>query len=216
MLYISRWVGLKVMVYDTDDNSEELCTFDNLAEALNSGLRIRGVETQFEDVGFMQIPAIKNVKVWQDPVTCSNQQVKMSLLGHVDVTTFGRLITNIHWRGDKITEPTVVRLSNFGAECADNIFYGNFYTKDTKVIIIFDDKIKVTMGSLYVRVFLGSIGAVFDLHEVKSEKLASIVYEALLKSVSSGMEPDKLFHFIRDSEERLSRYRKQYEEGLQK
>lgn len=216
MLYISRWVGSKVMVYDTDDSSETLCSFDDLSQALQAGLQINGVETQFTDVACMHIPAIKNVKAWQDPATCSVLQTKMSVVGHIDVTKFGRLITNIKWRGDEIFEPVSLRLSDFGEECADHIFYGNFYTSAVKAIVIFDDKIKFTGLSLYARVFMGSIGAMYDLREVRNEEKASIVYKMLFSSANESMSVGSIFSCMIDEKSRLARWRNRYMEGLSK
>lgn len=177
-------------VVDTDDGIEELWDEDHLGMAINTHhLAIAGAPEEYKLGDIM--------KPYQAPETVSKLQVKTKLVKQVDVTVHKDAITSITWDATKLSEPVSIRLSDFGDQCDDFLFYGRYIQGGYPVTFVFDDRLMVVRPMAFrlelsdmsygrASRYMGgrgwlSLGIRFDLRELTKDSLAEIIYSQLLK-----------------------------------
>lgn len=211
MLYISRYIGLNEFgVVDTDDGVEEVVTLQQVIRACGPlNVQIAGVETHIRGFSYGKKSFVDSVLAYQDPITKTSLQLKLSLLGHVDVVTYGNMITNVLWDFDKIKEPVFVCLSDFGSCCGDRILWGNANRGEHKITLILNDKIEFGPKTFRLSdkeqrwsVGIDGVGVMFDIHELHDDYKAQLVYQALMIDEVFDL---LLLESVIDSEERKQR-----------
>lgn len=205
MLFISRRIGFDYGVVDTDDDTEEVVTDDELRQLHNVfGLTISGLT--------MRDYIEPRVVVYQPEETITPLQVKTRVMKHVDIKVYKDMITSIRFRASDIMGESVeIRLSDFGTRCADYVLAGNVYVgRFPKLRLIFDDKVSMCPNAFvrlpYSNALIGDhgIGVQYDLTDM-SDKRAKQMYETLCLSKQTGMWDD-----IFDNETRKARIKYTY------
>lgn len=182
MLYVSRLVGYTHLgVVDTKTGREEIYDRETIANAItkrNTFIEGATVEKRFGvyDVASVPIP-------YQLPETVTPLQVKMNMVGGIDIRVYNGIISRFLIRTEEIKTPVRVRLSDFGDSVADYVLFGNQAAYNQVMEVILDDKIKsVTSKSFRVDVGVlsaASLGVVFDLRELSDDSIAENIYCAL-------------------------------------
>ena len=186
MLYISSLVGrYAIEVVDTDDNSIETVTHQDIVKATNLGVDIKGVVFN-KSATFFGSKLIQAVEPYQVESELTPAQVKMKVMRHVDVKLHSGRITQIKWDVDKITEPVSIRLSDFARASADRILYNNPLSGIHRVTLIFDDKFQLSDKALCLTGGVKDKGIKFDLREVTDFFKALSVYRQLLDRPSDA------------------------------
>ena len=208
MLYISRYIGSNDYgVVDTDDGVEQRATHQELIRACEKlGLQIAGIQTYTHEFSWGTRTVVERLMTYQVPEMQTPLQVKTSVMRHVDVVVHKGMITNILWHADEITEPPVIRLSDYGDCCGDRILWGNANREVHKITLILDDKIKfrpktfrLTAKEERWSVGKDGVGVMFDIRELTDNDLARFVYQAcLIDEVVDSI----CFESIIDSKER--------------
>lgn len=196
MLYISRRVGgSKYAIVDTDDNTEEVISLRDLGQILDLGLEVKGVEVieTFRRNGQDRIRV--KIDVYQNAAYATTRQAKLNVLKGVEIKTSGNIVTSISLRDKELAADTVIRLSDFGSECADCIFVRSGFRNTPTLTVILDDKIKLKSKSLDMACYAGIH---FDLTEVTNPKVVQYAYHEWL----SGHGSLTLAQYITDNKER--------------
>lgn len=197
MLYISRRIGSsKYAIVDTDDNTEEVISLRDLGEILDLGIEVKGVEVieKFKQRGQPRIRV--KIDVYQNAEYATTKQTKLNVLKGIDIKTSGHIVTSVQWRDTELPENTVIRLSDFGSECADSVFLRCGYRNKPALTVILDDKIKIRSKSLDMSCYSG---VHFDLTEVTNQRTVKFAYEEWL----AGHGSMSLAQFITDKPERF-------------
>lgn len=187
MLFVSRYYRYSSYgVVDTDDGVEEIVSVDTIKQAVfQYGLDIKGVTST---PGSKRVRAhLLNILAYQRECDLSAAQVKLLTLSGVELTTYCGLITSLRWRNYKGREPLQIRLSDYGTEVADRIFYGNLDTQPHSITLILDDKLKLNQfsfdcnGLLNHHRVLGryGLGVKLDIREVTDSNTVEMFYEQL-------------------------------------
>lgn len=184
MLFLSRRVGLNTYgVVDTDDNVETVVSYKDLASCIiERGLKIAGVAVLAD-----RSSAALSVAPYQLQDSITPFQVKTSLAYHVDIITYGTIITGIRIHSSEIVAPVRLRLSDYGDSCAAYIFRGlNSCSRLHKLTLVIDDKLSLADETFYIgsidagsSLGLRGIGVVFDMREVTDTKIVGNIYGAL-------------------------------------
>ena len=187
MLYVSRFsTPNSVGVVDTDDGSEEIVGMLRLSSIVNmKGIDIKGVKMRSRGGFAGNQKVIDRVEPYQCEIYGTPAQTKASLLLHTDIMLWRRMITSIKWRFEEIDKPVTIRLSDFGAECADCMLYGNEFIGRHAITIIVDNFIKVNPYTFYPQsrrqqLTIDGVGVKFDLRECTSGLAAKLVYDAVV------------------------------------
>lgn len=200
MLYVSRdFHNDSYGVYDTDDGTEELITFTDLAKVtIDDGIDVKGITTQ--DMSSLGIKSIflDTVIPYQDPQFYTKAQAKLKTLRGIDIHTWKDEITYIGINGHVFPEKLSVRLSDYGKTMhgeMDVMWYG---TKQGKSItLVLDDKLYVYGGYPTV----GLAGVIWDVSEVSSGKLVAGMFKQL---ESEGLGANFWHNFVIDRQNRHS------------
>ena len=179
MLYISRYIDIGTYgLVDTDDGREEVVSLLELSDAVyNHNIQIYGVDKKENFLCVLD----SYVHVYQPAETLTREQLKLRMLGLVDIKCYKDMITSISWRGELIKKPIRIRLSDFGTDCADYLFAHSNEYGTHKVTLVLDEKIHFGPESFCVKTFDDSfvaaygIGVVFDVSEL-STKTARKIY----------------------------------------
>lgn len=215
MLFISRRVGLHYCgVVDTDDGVEEVAFVHKVKEAVAlRQIEVKGIDTLVELGDGVKFDPFKHTILsrlypYQPVETMSRLQTKMNILKHVEVTTYGDMITNIFWDSKHITEPVVVRLRDFGSHVADCVLFDNPCTVGHKITIVFDDGIKLEHFSFRrpeqwatLGVAPDGLGMKFDLRNIKDFAYAKSVHDHLVNQDGQA----NAFKYIIDHSERMKK-----------
>lgn len=197
MLFISRYVrnvdSINYGLVDTETGDEEIADWSRIWRlTIKHGVPIAGVSIVNNTVV---------MNVYQEPATVTLAQIKLKMLRHVDIKTYNGMITSIKWDINMIKSPVHVRLSDFGAKCADYCMYENEGHADgLKVVIIFDNK--VTFNKTFFDIShvsnLTYHGVAFDFYELNDENAAK-AYTYLYTQASRGV-------IVRDIPDRYKRF----------
>lgn len=192
MLFVSRYiqnlvgvqdsfgnVEVQYGVVDTDDDVEEICTWDGLQKVcLGCGVDIEGV------VKLPEIGILLSVKPYQLRETITDKQSKLSLLKGVDVVVWNDQITSIIFDRLKSGTETSIRLSDFGNSVADRVFGTPEGRDESLLTIVFDDKVTFTPYSFSISApwYPGyeHLGVVYDIRELHDDVLAGYLYRMLI------------------------------------
>lgn len=186
MLYVSRLVGrYSFEIVDTDDNTVESATHQDIVKATNLGVAIEGVSL-VKSMTFFGSQMIKSIEPYQLDSELTQMQVKAKVMLHVDVKLYKGVLTQLTWDVDDWNWPVSIRLSDFAAESSDRVLYGNPVSESHRVTLIFDDKFKVSDKALYVNTGLKDRGFKFDIREVTDYYRAMSIYKQLLEKQSYG------------------------------
>ena len=182
MLYISRRIGVnKWCVVDTEDGTEEAVSINELEEAVcKMGIEIKGVDTTVPPGRKARGLRVYRVNVYQNVDCMRASQMKMNIINGVDIKTNGTEVTSVSWQKLNGRKPVSVRLSDYGASCADYLFSDireYAYGAESFLTLILDDKIKVRNKS-FKR--CGTFGILFDLRELSDDRMAECVYKEFL------------------------------------
>lgn len=192
MLFISRRVGYSGYgVFDTDDNTEEVRTDDELDEILSlTTVRIKGAERAWKGKLKPGVVGRCSYNPYQDKRSISLLQTKTLALQGVEVKTCGSYITDIRLNN---SVPAVLRLSDFGSKCGDLLFYRNERQKSLRLTLIMDDRVRigqltfrlVPVESRFVNCGVHGIGVRFDLREVSNLDTRKLIYYTI-----KGADPE--------------------------
>lgn len=186
MLYVSRYIGYEEYgVVDTEDGIEEVTRISQLVDIVNYGVHIEGVHSHLTSSG--QYSFLDYVEPYQHPDFLTQLQVKTNLMRNVEVVVWKDMITCIKVRGRAISEPVILRLSDFGTEIGDCIFKSNACNRSHKLTLILDDKIENVTGISFclpsvadgLSVGVDGVGVVLDVREVRSDAIIDIVYRSI-------------------------------------
>lgn len=176
MLYVSQIVDNKIGIFDTDDGSETFITRSQLFQTLRLGVDIQGAVVETIQLRGKPVTRLKSIEVQQNPDMLSSIQAKTRMLKGVNVVVQGDTISSIYWNDADVQDKTVIRLSQFGSKCADNIFIARSRRfNSNQVIFILDDKITIRRKTLQ-SADNGSVH--IDIREVTSNRIADLVYKA--------------------------------------
>ena len=145
MLYISRPItSMQYGVVDTDDDVENIVTFNELAHAVISlNIDIKGVSTVNSSI---QGRAIRGIECYQDERYLTGAQAKARMLLGIEIRTFKSEITGIVVHSDIFKDNTVIRLSDFGSSMSGRVAvrWTNIGTslKNT-LIVVLDPKLEM-------------------------------------------------------------------------
>lgn len=188
MLYISRCKNFDTYgVVDTDDGVEEFLTLEQIIDVINvQGIMIDGVVPRWSSDYMMR--TVDRIYPYQPDETRKPIQIKANMLYNVDITVFRNVISWIRVKGEKISTPGVLRLSDFGTEVADCVLRGNKWPRGHKVTLVLDDKLKIAPKAFRVLPYadknasIGTygVGVVFDIREVTNMSIVESVYRAML------------------------------------
>lgn len=222
MLFISRRISNHSYgLVSTDDNYEVEITRNQLITLVcDKGKTIGGVDTEcmYDADGAHLL--VTRIYVYQPPETFSAIQIKTSLLLHVDITVWNSRISGIVVRGNEITVPVVVRLSEFGSCCGDRLLLSSGVWGTHKATLVIDDGIKIGDISLLANYYGANIGVdnlgfKFDLREATDEDTVQNVYFALIDGVTEdGKLVGDPFKSVIDIPERIERFRSLVEREL--
>lgn len=183
MLFVSRRIGDKYAIVDTDDGSENVVDLSYIVDAVEVyGLRIEGI--LLPEVNRKIKPSNLWAKVYQPPETLTTLQLKTKVLLHVEVLTYKNIITSVGWNGADLVKPVSIRLSQFGTSCADYILASADTVFLGRVTLILDDKIEFSHDTFWRNNNTTSLGVVYDIRECSDEK-AWVVYRALCRIFES-------------------------------
>ena len=177
-------------VVDTEDGTEEFATRAELIEdCCTHGVGIVGVAVDRD--------TCKHIVPYQDAHEWSRQQLKAHVVCHVDITLYKGEITSISWDSWRMQKPVAIRLSNFGFRCGSNLFEKRNYEGRLipygrhMLTLILDDRLMFSERSFFATMnHWGGVGkkgygVVFDIREVRNEKLAEVIYYNVAMSGSS-------------------------------
>lgn len=201
MLYVSRRIGArKLGIVDTDDNTESIVSSRQVAEALQAGLKIEGIEVLDEKHRKHGTVFSVNIRVYQSEDNVSRLQAKTSVIKGVSVITSGNLITGIRWKQDTIVKGTSIRLSDFGTECSDFLFYGSPISGEIVLTVVLDDTVKLSKKALERFVVCG---VAIDITSVTKQSIVRQVYSEYI-SCASNIRASMIEYLIRDRRDRQS------------
>lgn len=207
MLYISRYVGKRGYgVVDTDDGSETIVDGEELYHICSDlFLDIVGVETSQED----GLCYVVNVVPYQLRSTLSVSQVKLYVLKHVTLKTYGSMITHIAWNSSEIDTPVRIKLSDFGDILGDCILSGLWHANQHMVILSLDDHISFGANTFSLRdeddnayLSISGGGVLVDVTGVTDDVVAERVYRSIY-----GLASGAPFKSILDSDTRKAAMR---------
>lgn len=184
MLYVSRRKDVRgVGVVDTDDDVEEFLSVDKVRDlSLDNVVHIRGVSQN-------QWTMTVGVFPYQSDKSFTTQQIKMKVLGHVDIKVWRDYITDIFFEKHDITgKATRVVLSDFGSIVADRVL-DNCSSRVTghKVTLVFDDKVSLLPHALLSRettipISTSTYGVAVDVTALKNLDTLCMIYIQLFRS----------------------------------
>lgn len=181
MLYISRCLSADSWgVVDTDDYTETRCTMSDLVEAcVHHGLDIKGVVLDSASVvdksGEVFVTKfVKKIDVYQNPSFLKTSQVKSEFLKGISIKTSGTEIVSITAANMKENTFETIRLSDYGTRCANYILKGLVLPRDSRLVIVIDDKIKLSRFTFCGIADIPSV--LLDLVELNNEKTRENLY----------------------------------------
>lgn len=209
MLYISRRYGKnKWGVTDTDDYVETQCTYMEIKQyVLEMGLEIKGVTTH---ESLTRVPDgsalvagldIQHIEVYQNAAFLTSKQAKAATLLGVDIKVSGKDIVQISVPNDLPKNTVKVRLSDYGETCSSHILGTIRLTRGKTLVIVIDDKIKVTTRTFHA--ISDHYGVVLDITEVTNLKIVERIYNT--DTVQRAF--DSFTVFIEDIPERKEFYK---------
>lgn len=193
MLYLSRYIGDKYGIIDTDDNVETVVTWQELRRILLLGINIVGVDYAIVN-GFGRKKRILNVfgiEPYQEASSVTGRLAKLKALSGVDIRLRGDTIISISWNADTIKKGIRVLLSDYGSALGDRAFDNSRYKADTEVTFILDDKVRTTKAS-FTNFF--SSCSVLDITEVTNQKTINNIYSAFIDQAKRS----SIINFIDD------------------
>lgn len=212
MLYISRHISPSTYgVVDTDDGVESEVSAGDLMELVGL-LDIKGVERARNQDGspitFGGNALLKEVRPYQPVETKSVQQMKLQMLSHIEVVTYGSIISCIYWKPYEVHRPVSIRLSDFGAECAGFMLFNNRSCDKHICTLILDDKLSFSKDTFLRRGGTGELGVgpnglgvKLNLKELYNREKAQAIYSWLLQ-----MDKNRVWHYIEDSKTRMAHF----------
>lgn len=173
MLYIKQKIGYnRYIVADTDDNSEELCTYEKLKYCvLNVGLKIEGVT--IDSMGCITVHCYNNltdIKALKFKVLYG-----ISLLINSNGTLCNMEVDNKVINYMLNLEDWCTNLADF---CFENVHITN---SDTNITVILSDKVKFNYRAFE---FCNDSNLTFDFSQL-SDETAKIAYNSFLVSNNS-------------------------------
>ena len=209
MLYISRYKYKDfVGIVDTDDGVEEFVDYYSLYNlCCDLGLEIVGVRTSVSDNALQYVDG---ADVYQPRSTLKPIQTKAKLMKHVDVKLYNALITSVLWDYERLVEPVVIRLSDFGSKCADCLLSGNVHAGTHKITIVVDDKVDIGEGTFKLREdddsYMGitGLGVALDVSEVTDFSAAKAIYNSFF--FGSVPELERSIIDIENRKKKMMRY----------
>lgn len=205
MLYVSQNYGnYRYGIVDSEDDSEEIVSIDELHDIVNLGVSIRGVKTNITETSGGTMRTIYHVFPVQNPETMTVAQTKLAVLSKVHVCVYHDTVTSVTWNPNEIIKPVTIRLSDYGRVLGHLALSNNFADDGgSKLIVILDDKFHIHQNTIPQARTFGQLGVVFDLREVVQEQLARVIYWG----VRAEFDPDSR---IIDNPERLQRLGDRY------
>lgn len=204
LLYISRYIGEKYGIIDTDDNVETAVTWRELRRILLLGIDIVGVNYAISDDCGTKKLTVLGIEPHQVSSSITGKLAKLKALSGVDIRLRGDTIISISWNADTVKSKTRVRLSDYASAIGDHAFDNSRYKNDTEVIFILDDKIKTTRASFAD--FFNSC-SVADITEVTNQKTINNLYGAFIDQAKQSSVINFIDdHIIDADEDRLRRY----------
>ena len=173
MLYIKQKIGYnRFIVADTDDNSEELCTYEKLKYCvLNVGLKIKGVTIDSMNCitvhcynNLVDAKAIKFKVLYGISLLINSNGTLCSM--EVDNKVINYVLNLKDW---------CTSLADF---CFENVHISN---ADTKVTVILSDKIKFNYRAFE---FCNDSNLTFDFSQL-SDETSAVAYSSFLVSNNS-------------------------------
>lgn len=189
MLYVSRYIGLdRFAVYDTDDDTEEVCWASDLDGVVGGLVKIEGVTVDWRDYTNMDVPYyvsyISSLETYQPESSLSSLQLKTRLLCGVDIITFKEYITGITVHPERIKHPCSIRLSDFGscvADCVLRMNIHNFLSGYHVTTLILDDKLDFERYAFIIPLSdntgVHGFGIKYDIREMTDFRKVRTVYE---------------------------------------
>lgn len=175
MLYIMQKIGInKFIVADTDDNSEELCTYDKLKYYITDlGIEIKGAEVYFDN--YVLTHCYNNL--------VDAKAIKLKVLYGISllVNSTGTLC---NMEVDNKVINYVLNLEDWCTSLADFCFENVHITNsDTNVTVILSDKVKFNCIA-FESCFDSNL--TFDFSQL-SDEIAKIAYTSFIVSDNSNL-----------------------------
>lgn len=202
MLYVSR-VACPGSYYvaDTDDDSEETATLEDLQKAIEAGVDIEGVHYSIKsDSEGRHRALIHRVYMCQPKDTVEPWQTKLKVLQGIEVITHKSVITTMNWVNKQFKNGTSIRLSDYCKALGSYALSGRGGPIEKCLIIILDDKIQVECNAFDNALHRN---LKFDIREVTNDSVAGLLYKEALR-----YNMYRLRNMIIDGKERMDRWEK--------
>lgn len=194
MLYISRRISANLFgVIDTDDNTEELCTRDELYNYyVKLGIDIKGVT-------FLKSSRSTYVTVDVYNANSSNTTAKLKFMYGINLQVDAngclvKLDAEDNWRS------CTVRLSDYVTSLESYSVTNIGNGKDTVLTLVFDDKLQSISPKFLQSAYVGSYLR-FDISELTGNKSAvAAIYKNALPSIFYSFEPSYVFANLVDTD----------------
>lgn len=196
MLYVSRLVGRnKIEITDTDDGVSETYTRNEIAETLNSGIKIEGVSGYWYECG-----GRRRYKLYAKPHSFGGIGARCSMLYGIRFNVTNGVLGSAVTRDDSIAVNAPIRLSKICHTVADYAFKDFDYGGRLTIIV---ENVKFSRASFQCS--FRNVNVAFDLREA-DDKLAWGVYMHRLEPWYS----DVLTEVLIDNEERFRAFLYEY------
>lgn len=173
MLYIKQKIGYnRFIVADTDDNSEELCTYEKLKYCiLNVGLKIKGVT--IDSMNCITVHCYNNLT--------DIKALKFKVLYGISLLINSKG-TLCNMEVDNKVINYVLNLEDWCTSLADFCFENVHITSsDTNITVVLSDKIKFNNRAFE---FCNDLNLTFDFSQL-SDETAKVAYNSFLVSNNS-------------------------------